>query len=142
MGFFKDEQFEFLDKKTRKILMESRESFIPHTPYSYEKKMLDAIRRGDMRQAKYWCAKVEALALVAGLSAGRFSHLFRKETGISPMAYFHREKLESAKEMLNDSEYKVYEISTILGFSSESHFVKAFREYVGVTPGEYRRRMC
>lgn len=246
MSIFKDEQFEFLDKKTRKILMESRESFVPHTPYAFEKKMLDAIRRGDMEQAKYWSAQVDAgksgtlsenpfrqnqvmftvfvtlitraaleggvkedlayamsdsyiqtvekcttisqmgrlkeralkdfvnavknqkeivpyskatrkaiqfmrshlkekisvevLASVAGLSTGRFSHLFQEETGISPMVYFRREKLESAKEMLNDSEYKVYEISTILGFSSESHFVKAFREYTGVTPGEYRRR--
>ena len=41
MDIFKDEQFEFLDKKTRKILMESRESFVPHTPYAYEKNMLE-----------------------------------------------------------------------------------------------------
>ena len=60
MDIFKDEQFEFLDKKTRKILKESREAFIPHTPYAYEKKMLDAIRKGDMEQARYWTQQIDA----------------------------------------------------------------------------------
>ena len=40
MSIFKEDQFEYLDKRTRKILMESRESFIPHTPYAYEKNLV------------------------------------------------------------------------------------------------------
>lgn len=246
MDIFKDEQFEFLDKKTRKILMESRESFVPHTPYAYEKNMLDAVRRGDMTKAKYWMEQIDTgksgklsenpfrqeqvmfaafitlitraileggvkediayamsdsyiqtvgkctgitqvkrlkeraikdfvnavrnqkqsvpyskairksiqymrihlqekltvkgLAEEANLSASRFSHLFSEETGMSPMAYFRKEKIESAKEMLKDSEYTVYEIAMILGFSSESHFIRAFKEQMSETPGEYRRR--
>lgn len=35
MEIFNTDSFDFLDKKTRKILLESRESFIPHTPYLY-----------------------------------------------------------------------------------------------------------
>ena len=56
------------------------------------------------------------------------------------MIYFRKEKIESAKEMLKDSEYTVYEIAMILGFSSESHFIRAFKEQMSETPGEYRRR--
>lgn len=47
MEIFNTDSFDFLDKKTRKILLESRESFIPHTPYLYEKNMLEAVRMGD-----------------------------------------------------------------------------------------------
>ena len=38
--------------KTRKILMESQESFIPHTPYAYERNLLEAVREGDLDKAK------------------------------------------------------------------------------------------
>ena len=74
MDIFKDEQFEFLDKKTRKILMESRESFVPHTPYAYEKNMLDAVRRGDMTKAKYWMEQIDT-----GKSGKLSENPFRQE---------------------------------------------------------------
>ena len=48
MEIYNTDSFDFLDKKTRKILLESREAFIPHTPYLYEKKMLEAVRMGDV----------------------------------------------------------------------------------------------
>jgi len=245
MSIFRDEEFEFLDKRTRKILMESREAFIPHTPYSYEKNMLAAIQKGNLEEAMYWSEQIDdgksgtlsenpfrqeqimftvfitlitraalegglredlayamsdsyiqtaekcqnisrikklkeralkdfvnavksqkvkvphsgairksiqymrnhlqekitvkELAEAADLSVSRISHLFTEETGMSPMAYFRMEKIESAREMLVDSEYTVHEIAAILSFSSESHFIRIFREHFGITPGEYRR---
>ena len=51
MEIYNTDSFDFLDKKTRKILLESREAFIPHTPYLYEKKMLEAVRMGDVHLA-------------------------------------------------------------------------------------------
>jgi transcriptional regulator GlxA family with amidase domain len=83
---------------------------------------------------------VEMLAEEAGLSKGRFQHLFKEETGVSSMTYLRGEKVESAKAMLTYSDYKIYEISMILGFSSESHFIKIFREYEGITPLEYKKK--
>ena len=79
---------------------------------------------------------LKELADAAALSPGRFSHLFREETGLSPMAYVRKEKMETARTMLLYSEYKLSEISTILGFSSESHFIRTFKEYFGTTPGK------
>ena len=52
MTIFEKDNFDFLDKKTRQILLASRESFVPHTPYRYEKDMLEAVRIGDMDLAK------------------------------------------------------------------------------------------
>lgn len=48
MRLFSNDAFDYLDQKTKKILMETRESFIPHTPYIYEKNMLAAVRQGDL----------------------------------------------------------------------------------------------
>jgi len=246
MSIFKEDNFEYLDKRTRKILLESRESFIPHTPYEYEKNLLEAIRKGNRQEAEKWSYLVdttgksgmlsknplrqsqimfiafitmitraaldsgvsedlayamsdsyiqasengktveyieklkmralrdfvnavnhakssppysravrkaitymrshmqekvtlELLAKETGLSSSRFSHLFREETGESPMEYLRKEKIEASKNLLLYSERKIYEISEILGFSNESHFIKTFRELEKITPAEYRK---
>lgn len=52
MSIFEKDNFDFLDKQTRQILLASRESFVPHTPYRYEKDMLEAVRLGDLVLAR------------------------------------------------------------------------------------------
>ena len=52
MSIFEKDNFDFLDRKTRQILLASRESFVPHTPYRYEKDMLEAVRLGDLALAR------------------------------------------------------------------------------------------
>ena len=79
------------------------------------------------------------LADASGLSSGRFSHLFREETGMTPLAYVKKERLETARSMLVYTDHPISEISAALCFSSESHFIQAFREYTGKTPGRYRK---
>ena len=79
------------------------------------------------------------IALASGLSSGRFSHLFREETGMTPFAYVKKERLETARSMLIYTDRPISEISAALCFSSESHFIQAFREYTGKTPGKYRK---
>ena len=58
---------------------------------------------------------------------------------MTPLAYVQKERLETAKSMLLYTDYPLSEISAALCFSSESHFIKAFREYTGKTPGRYRK---
>lgn len=84
---------------------------------------------------------LEILARTAKLSPGRFSHLFREETGMSPMAYLQAERIKTARNMLLYTDYTVSEISTILCFSSESHFIKVFKQYTGLSPGKYRNQI-
>lgn len=246
MNIFEKDNFDFLDKKTRQILLASRESFVPHTPYRYEKDMLEAVRQGDLALARK-CMEIldktgqagklspnplrqsqiifisyitqitraamdggveedlayamsdsyiqtsekctalsqidrlrtralmdftnavrhkkdsppyskavrraigyirshvkekislSQIALASGLSSGRFSHLFREETGMTPFAYVKKERLETARSMLIYTDRPISEISAALCFSSESHFIQAFREYTGKTPGKYRK---
>ena len=80
------------------------------------------------------------MAAASELSVCRFSHLFREETGRSPMVYVQQEKIDTAKSMLLYNDYSVSEISTILCFSSESHFIKSFKQQNGTTPGKFRRK--
>lgn len=78
------------------------------------------------------------LAEHCGLSRGHLSRLFRGSVGCSVSRYITRRKLEAAKAMLAGA-YTVGEVAYLLGFSSESHFIKRFREEFGVTPARWRR---
>ncbi|MGN0399965.1 MAG: helix-turn-helix domain-containing protein [Blautia sp.] len=77
-------------------------------------------------------------AAIAGLSPGRFAHLFKEETGVSPMEYLNRERIDTARHLLSDSGYSISEISNFLTFSSESHFISVFKKHTGMTPKKYR----
>ena len=81
---------------------------------------------------------IEDLADELGVSASYLSRLFRKETGDSVSAYIRRQKLEMAKNLLQYSDYPMIDIANRLSFSSQSHFIQQFREYVGMTPKKYR----
>ena len=55
-------------------------------------------------------------------------------------AYMMRRRVETARNMLLHSDYSYAQIAVSLGFSSQSHFIRVFREQTGMTPAQYRRK--
>nr|WP_314459509.1 helix-turn-helix domain-containing protein [uncultured Clostridium sp.] len=66
------------------------------------------------------------------------SDLFKKWEGISITDYIRNEKIKLAKNLLIYSKYHYIEISAYLGFSSQSHLGKQFKEVTGMTLKQYR----
>jgi len=64
--------------------------------------------------------------------------LFDRSYGMPPHAYLMQLRLSQAKEMLRDG-VELSDIAISLGFYDQSHFSKAFKQYVGVTPLIYQR---
>lgn len=81
---------------------------------------------------------LDELASVANLSPAYLSRLFHKEVGITISAYIMHKRIETAENMLKFSEYTFVDISNYLCFSSESHFIQAFKKQTGYTPKVYR----
>lgn len=81
---------------------------------------------------------VEALAENLGISKGYASSCFKKHMGTTIMKYAKKIKVERAKTLLLDSTTSILEITLLLGFYDQSHFTKAFKELVGITPTEFR----
>ena len=73
------------------------------------------------------------------LSQGYFTRAFRDETGMSPMNYLMKKRIERACLLLENNEIKVSAISLQSGFSSPQRFNVAFRKLMGMTPMEYRK---
>jgi two-component system response regulator YesN len=65
------------------------------------------------------------------------SKLFRKYTGKTCTEIIAEERIEAAKRLLSQN-YSSKETCFQVGFNSQNYFLKIFKKYVGVTPGEYR----
>lgn len=83
---------------------------------------------------------LDEVAQVVHLSPSYFSRLFKTETGQTFSEYLQIVRIERAKSFLKNGECSLTEIAEKTGFFDQSHFIKAFKQSTGVTPGLYRRR--
>lgn len=81
---------------------------------------------------------VELLCEHLHVSPTYFSTLFKKETGLSFVAYLTKIRLEEAVRLLDTTQDKTYEIADKVGYSEPSYFSYVFRKQFGVSPGKYR----
>ena len=84
-------------------------------------------------------ARQQEMAKLCHLSPSYFSRLFKKETGLAFSDYISSLKIEWAKEMLENTEASVAEISEQLGFNTPSYFIKSFKAHEHITPLSYRK---
>jgi len=82
----------------------------------------------------------EDLALEAGLSLDYFSRLFRIAYGTSPRSYLKRERARLAALQLLETDLSVAAVARQSGTDNVSLFCRQFRDVMGCTPTEYRRR--
>lgn len=82
---------------------------------------------------------VEKLAKL--MNMGRTS-LFRKiksVTDLTPNELINITRLKKAAELLAGGEYKIYEVSDMTGFGSQTNFGRIFLKQFGMTPTEYQK---
>jgi AraC-like DNA-binding protein len=83
---------------------------------------------------------LQELASQVSLSPNYLAILFKKEKGTTIQEYIRSKRIEAAKNMLLYSNYTQTEIGQFLAFSSSSHFIKVFKEQVGLTPKQYQKK--
>jgi AraC-like DNA-binding protein len=83
---------------------------------------------------------MDHLAKHSNLSRAHFFALFRRCTNLTPALYANVLRMERAIEGLGHSEASAAELSDRLGFSAQSHFTRFFRQHLGITPTDYRRK--
>jgi AraC-like DNA-binding protein len=84
--------------------------------------------------------QLPVLAKQVNLSPSRFSHLFRQETGQSPVRYLHDLRLDCALMLLYDSTLSIKEVMAAVGINDPSHFTRDFSARHGVSPTDFRAR--
>ncbi|OME84165.1 hypothetical protein BK120_12985 [Paenibacillus sp. FSL A5-0031] len=81
---------------------------------------------------------LDDVAAAAGLSKYYFTRMFTKTTGMSPMDFVTKLRIEKAVQLLRSSSLTVEEIAHTVGYSSGSYFSKVFRSRVGFPPADFR----
>ncbi|HOK80735.1 MAG TPA: AraC family transcriptional regulator [bacterium] len=73
------------------------------------------------------------------VSQFHLSHLFTRYTGISFKTYLIRRRIEEAKKLLKETDFKVASIAHKAGFADESSFTKSFKKTTGISPSSFRK---
>ena len=82
---------------------------------------------------------VSKLVSLTKLSHNTLYRRFRELTGYSPIDYQRNKKLESAKELLTNSDMTIGEIAFICGFCDSNHLIKMFTARYDISPGKLRK---
>ncbi|MDQ0896557.1 AraC family transcriptional regulator [Paenibacillus sp. V4I7] len=74
------------------------------------------------------------------LHASHVSRAFKEEFGEKFVDYLVKIRMEQAKKLLQSSRDSVQDIGSKVGYTHAISFIRAFKKYTGVTPGDYRKQ--
>ncbi len=84
-------------------------------------------------------AKIEQIARSVHCSRTKLFADFKESTGMTPVDYWQRLRIEYAQQLLADSQMSITNIAFNCGFSTSQYFSSVFRKYSGYSPREYRQ---
>lgn len=84
----------------------------------------------------------ETLCHELNVSAAYFSTIFKKEVGLSFVAYLTKIRLERAVELLRTTEDKTYVIAEAVGYTEPNYFSYVFKKQYGISPSKYRANLA
>lgn len=82
---------------------------------------------------------LEDLAQQFHLSPSHLSHLFRRITGSSVIAYLTAYRLTAAKHYLTETDWSIGRVAEYCGFTDHSNFGRVFKADTGLSPSQFRR---
>ncbi|UNK19921.1 AraC family transcriptional regulator [Paenibacillus sp. N3/727] len=85
---------------------------------------------------------IEQMCVSLGYNRAYLSRIFKKETGISPVTYLLKLRIDQAKRLLRERpELSVEQISSSVGLTDPLYFSRQFKRFCGQSPTSYRKEM-
>ncbi|MBT9776649.1 helix-turn-helix domain-containing protein [Clostridium sp. MCC353] len=82
------------------------------------------------------------IARSVSVSPSECLRCFHNTIGTTPIQYLKQYRIQKAVELLTGANKKIQDICLECGFQETSYFAKSFREIMGCTPSEYRKRQA
>ncbi|NDL66437.1 AraC family transcriptional regulator [Anaerotalea alkaliphila] len=82
---------------------------------------------------------LDDLARLTNLSIYYFSHIFKAQTGYSPMEYVISTRLDRAKVLLKSTSLSIAEIAGEIGYANSGSFINLFVQKTGMSPTQFRK---
>ena len=83
---------------------------------------------------------LDRIARSVGIGTRQLERLFMRHTGMTPIRYYLRLRIERARELLIYTDHRISDIAVYCGFSATSHLTTWYRRIFGTTPAEVRSR--
>jgi two-component system response regulator YesN len=80
---------------------------------------------------------VQSIALALHISPSYLMHMFKESMQTTILDYLTAYRMERAKRLLLERDYKVYEVSEKVGYGDSRYFGQLFKKHTGLTPREY-----
>ncbi|MFC5649666.1 response regulator [Paenibacillus solisilvae] len=106
--------------------------------YVEHREMKNAVRY--IQENYYTDLNMASVSNHVSLNYSYFSQTFKEFTGESFVVYLKRVRIQKAKELLEQTDDKIYEIGARVGFESAKQFNRVFRELEGISAMEYRSK--
>jgi AraC-like DNA-binding protein len=83
---------------------------------------------------------IASLARIAYVSEAHFIRVFKATFGETPHRYLQRRRVERSMFLLRETDRSITDVCLDVGFSSLGTFSRTFRDIVGQSPTDYRKR--
>lgn len=84
---------------------------------------------------------IEQMAQSLGYHRTHLSKMFKQHTGMSPMNFLLKIRMERAKHLLLQEKLTVEQVASSVGFTDPLYFSKQFKKWYGRSPSDYRQDM-
>jgi ligand-binding sensor domain-containing protein/signal transduction histidine kinase/DNA-binding response OmpR family regulator len=84
---------------------------------------------------------VERIAEIMGISISTLYRKVKALTDLNSVEYIRLARLKKAAELLSEGNYRINEISYLVGFSSPSYFATSFQKQFGISPSHFVRKL-
>ncbi|MNO55789.1 HTH-type transcriptional regulator CdhR [compost metagenome] len=84
--------------------------------------------------------EIDEIARYVGISRRHLERLFRRYVKATPPRYYLELRLTRARQLLQQTNKSLIEISVATGFVTLPHFTRCFREMFDIAPGQFRKR--
>jgi YesN/AraC family two-component response regulator len=82
------------------------------------------------------------VAVAVGYSSAYLTNLVRRQTGQTVQSWIIQRRMAAARSLLLETDQKVEEIATKVGYHCAVHFFRQFRQHHGTTPQVWRNKGC
>lgn len=126
--------------KKLKIFLVECVVFLNEDKYTQNRKIVtEAVQYIEMNYSRQ--IGLEDVARYVNIHPVHLSRLFSKDLGKTFRSVLTATRIEAAKQLLGNINYKVYEISQLVGYEKPRYFSEVFRSMTGLTPLEYREKL-
>lgn len=84
--------------------------------------------------------QISQVAREVACSDVHLRRIFKRDFGITPVAYSTKVRLDKARSLLDNTQYSITMIADMTGFKDAYYFSRIFKQNLGCTPTEYRSR--